>query len=75
MKKKSYIIDNKLLMSEWDYDANKNLEISSLTENSKKIAHWKCSKCGYKWKACIGNRAKNHTGCPACANKIFITNE
>jgi len=72
MKKKSYIIDNKLLMSEWDYEKNKNLEISKITENSKKIAYWKCSKCGYKWKACIGNRAKNHTGCPACANKILI---
>ena len=72
MKKKSYIIDNKLLMSEWDYEKNKNLEISKITENSKKFAYWKCSKCGYKWKACIGNRAKNHTGCPACANKILI---
>ena len=72
MKKKSYIIDNKLLMSEWDYEKNRDLDPAKLTENSKKFANWQCSKCGYKWKACIGNRAKNHTGCPACANKILI---
>lgn len=72
MKTKSYIIDDLELMSEWDYDANVGLSPATLTTNSKKRASWVCNKCGYKWDAVIGNRARNRTGCPLCANRVCV---
>ena len=72
MKPKSYIIDNKELMSEWDYGANVGLDPAQITAQSKKSANWVCSKCGYRWSAVVGNRATNRTGCPACANKVVV---
>ena len=75
MKPKSYIIENTELMSEWDWDANADLDPTKMTIHSKRIAKWICSKCGYKWGAVVGNRAKNHTGCPACTNKVVIVNK
>ena len=72
MKQKSYIIDNKELMSEWDWDANADLDPKRITVQSKKSANWICTKCGHKWTAVIGNRASNHTGCPLCANRVCV---
>ena len=72
MKSKTYLIDNKELMSEWDYEKNIDLDPKILTPGSNKKAWWVCKKCGYKWLAVVGNRAKNHTGCPACANKVVV---
>mgnify|MGYP002513226043 CR=1 FL=1 len=34
-------------MSEWDWDANAELDPNKLTSGSNKKAWWKCSKCGY----------------------------
>ena len=68
MKQKSYIIDNKELMSEWDWDANADLDPKKLTSGSNKKAWWKCNKCGGKWHATICERASHdHTNCPYCA--------
>ena len=57
MKQKSYIIDNKELMSEWDWDANTDLDPKKLTTGSNKKAWWICKKCGHKWSADIHHRA------------------
>ncbi len=35
-------------MSEWNYETNKNLDFSKLTENIRQIIQWKYSKCGYE---------------------------
>ena len=72
MKQKAYIIDNKELMSEWDWTANAELDPKRITVQSKKSANWICTKCGHKWAAVIGNRASNHTGCPLCANRVCV---
>lgn len=73
MKSKSYIIDNKELMSEWDYDASVDLNPAILTEGSNKKAWWKCNKCGGKWYATICERAgHDHTGCPYCAGQKIL---
>lgn len=68
---KKHLSEIKELMQEWDYEANKDLDPTKLTVGSKENVLWKCSKCGYHWHAMINGRYSNHTGCPACANKVF----
>ena len=73
MKPKSYIIDNKELMSEWDWNANADLDPKTLTPGSNKKAWWKCSKCGGKWYTTIcGRTGHDHTGCPYCAGQKVL---
>ncbi len=70
---KKYISENAELMKEWDWERNANLNPEHLLNNSNKKAWWKCSKCGYAWETKIVYRAgRDHTNCPACANKILI---
>ena len=67
------LINNKSLMKEWDYEANKNLDPSKLTIYSETHANWICSKCGHKWKTQINIRQKH--GCPKCGHlKTAIAN-
>lgn len=66
------LIDNPQLMSEWDYEKNTQ-DPARLTFGSNKKAWWKCAVCGYSWETKIIYRAgKDHTGCPACANKVLV---
>ena len=66
MKPKSYIIENTKLMSEWDWDANADLDPNKLTQGSNKKAWWKCSKCDHKWQTTIHHRAVRKQDCPKC---------
>lgn len=66
MKPKSYIIENTELMSEWDWDANADLDPNKLTPGSNKKAWWKCSKCDHKWQNSIHHRAVRKQDCPKC---------
>lgn len=66
MTVKSYIVDNKELMSEWDWDANADLDPKTLTPGSNKKAWWKCSKCAHKWQTTILHRAVRKQDCPKC---------
>ena len=59
------------LMIEWDYDQNKNINPGDLMPNSNKKVWWKCSQCGYKYKAYVANRNKG-TQCKMCAGQILI---
>ncbi len=68
MKTKSYIIDNKELMSEWDYEKNIDLDPTKITHGSHTEVWWKCSKCGYEWKTCPSKRRK----CIKCLHKPDI---
>ena len=72
MVEKLYIIADKLLMDEWDYEANQALDPKILTRGSNKKASWKCSKCFHKWKTSIYHRAIKETGCPNCHYAIRI---
>ena len=73
MKKKSYIIDNKVLMSEWDYEKNKDLDPSKLTYGSNKKVWWKCHKCRGSWQTTIYERTGKHgTNCPYCASQKVL---
>lgn len=63
-------LTNKLLLEEWDYEANaKSPQEYTMGSNFK--ANWICSKCGYKWSAVIHARNKG-AGCPACAGNIVV---
>ena len=58
------------LLGEWNYDRNIALGIypDSIAPFSNKKAWWKCSQCGYEWKAKINNRS-NGRACPKCAQE------
>ena len=72
MSEKNYLIDNKDLMKEWDYEKNKDFDLNKITVGSHKKAFWKCSKCNYKWQAAIKSRAiGKKSGCPNCKKKIL----
>ena len=48
-------LDDKTLLKEWNYDKNTKSP-NEYTKFSNESVWWKCSKCGYEWKAKIGNR-------------------
>ncbi len=78
MQDKVYLIDNKELMAEWDYELNFSLNPEKLLPGSNKKAWWKCSYCGNKWQTQIYNRAKKGSGCTKCYShkrSSFISNE
>lgn len=66
MAKTPYIIDDKFLMSEWDFENNYTINPKKLTRNSNKKASWICSMCTHKWETSIYNRATRGTGCRNC---------
>ena len=61
--------DNKLLMKEYDFEQNSNIDINKINIGSNKKAWWKCEK-GHEWQATIDSRKKN--SCPICSNKITL---
>jgi len=66
MNDKKYIVNDILLMSEWNHEANLELDPNKLTRGSNKKAFWVCSKCGHKWQTSIYHRATRGTSCPQC---------
>lgn len=57
---------NPVLALEWDTEHNNGKTADDVFANSNKAYWWKCSKCGYQWKAKVNNR-NNGRGCPNCA--------
>lgn len=53
------------LLSEWDYDLNKNIKPTEVSRNSMKIVWWKC-KYGHSWRAKISSRTLDGEGCKVC---------
>lgn len=72
MSEKKYIIDDKKLMSEWDFEQNNKLSLDpqKLTYGSNKKAWWKCDK-GHEWQTEICHRTQGR-GCPYCAGRHAI---
>ena len=54
------------LMSEWA-EENAPLKPEELGRHSPKAVWWRCSTCGYLWKARVADRVDGH-GCRMCAN-------
>jgi len=74
-KEKKYLIDNPILMAEWNYPKNNELGLDpkTLTGGSNKKAWWKCSK-GHEWQARISHR-NNGVSCPYCSGRYTIKGE
>ncbi len=69
-KVRKYIIDNKELMKEWNWEKNKELDPNQITSGFHKKVWWKCKK-GHEWEAVIHPRLKG-VGCPYCNGKKAI---
>ncbi len=68
-----FIKDNDILIKEWDYEKNKNLNVDTITSGSNKKVWWKCEK-GHEWESYIYNRIKG-IGCPYCSGRYPIKGE
>lgn len=60
------------IAKEWHPIKNGNLKPTQISKGSNKKFWWKCTKYNYEWEARVADRTKDHTGCPACANKVLI---
>lgn len=73
--RKRYIIDDPLLMQEWDYIRNTavGLKPENLTVGSNKVAFWICKTCGRPFSYIIKEKSKGHIGCSFCAKTARST--
>lgn len=60
------------IAQEWHPTKNGNLKPTQISKGSNKKFWWRCTKCRHEWEARVADRTKDHTGCPACANKVLI---
>lgn len=58
------------LVKEWS-ERNLPLTPDQISEKSRQNVWWKCSECGYEWKAMIWSRVKG-CSCPACADRVVL---
>lgn len=72
MSKKTFVTDDYILSSEWDWDKNSKLGISpaQTTNHSGKKVWWICSN-GHSYDATVANRT-NGKGCPICAGRKVL---
>ncbi len=72
MSGKKYVIDNKELMKEWDWDKNNEIDLNpnTLTLGSHQKIWWKCNN-GHEWQAMVCSRNQGR-GCPICANRHIL---
>ena len=68
MRISKYIIEDDKLMSQWNYEKNKNLNPEYITLKAGQEVWWKCEK-GHEWK--ISPALKK--GCPYCNNRKVLT--
>ncbi len=60
----------RILLEEWDAEANFPLTPEMVAVHSNRNVSWKCSE-GHKWKATVNHRLRGDR-CPFCANKIVL---
>jgi len=70
MPKNKWLSENHLLMKQWFYENNTNLNPLELTAYSNYKVWWVCSK-GHKWQATINNRS-NGSNCPVCSGRKVL---
>ena len=57
------------LKDEWDFELNKDINLSQTPKGSHLRVWWKCSKCGHKWQTSIRRRVEG-SKCPCCVNRV-----
>ena len=60
------------LLTEWDFDNNKDISPYEVIAGSPKKVFWVCKTCGYTWKTSIVHRTKRGSGCPCCSNQVIV---
>ena len=70
---KEYLIDNKELMKEWDFNKNDELGIkpNEISTGSKKKVNWICNK-GHKYIKSVYDKTHGTNCCPYCSNKKVL---
>ena len=69
-RKVKYISETSLL-SEWDWEKNKETLPTETMVSSQKKVWWVCAK-GHSWCSSVASRFYNHHGCPYCSgNKVI----
>lgn len=63
-------IANSPLLSEWNYEKNKDVRPEYLSVGSTKKVWWKCKE-GHEWQATVGSRTGGN-GCPICSGKVTL---
>jgi len=53
-------------LRDWDPDANAGVDPTTLSAGSNQVAHWRCHRCGHRWRAQVGQRTKRLTRCQRC---------
>jgi len=72
-KQKQYIVDNPVLIAEWNYEKNIDISPAKLTLGSNKKIWWKCPH-GHEWQARIDSRNRGN-GCPLCSGRYSVIGE
>ncbi len=60
------------LEEEWDFEKNKNIDISLLAASSNRFAWWICKE-GHSFKTRISSRTLKKVGCPYCHGQKVLT--
>ena len=70
--KKNLVINNPVLLAEWDYSRNGEIGLypDSVASGSHKSAFWICSTCGNRYQEIIKDRKNAKYGCPICVRKF-----
>ena len=58
------------LLSEWDYEKNKDISPNQVSRNSMRSVWWKCP-LGHSWKAKVSERAIEGKGCKVCEDEYL----
>lgn len=60
---------HKELLTEWDYEKNKNFSPFAISAKSSKRVCWRCKDCDHSWIAAIHSRTLQGSNCPKCQRK------
>ena len=60
------------LLSEWDFQANSDVDPQKILPKANVVVSWKCY-LGHKWTATVFSRSTQGSGCPVCAGKQLLS--
>ena len=66
------VSDYPLLLKQWNFTKNAEININSTSPNSKKLVWWFCKKCEYEWQSEIKSRKLSKGECPCCETRIKV---
>ena len=69
-KRNSFFDNFPLLIKEWDFNKNINIDINKFSFGSSKKVWWICGRCGHSFESNLSSRTRLDAGCPSCAGKI-----